>query len=66
MFIYTENDIEYHRNTQNINTQHENTFIFHFLKIFENPYFSKIISSNNSAFYAELIALFLFYVEGTI
>ena len=57
MFIYTENDSEPHRNSQNINIihkthqKHENTFsIFH---LFHKPIFSKILSSLESAFFAD-------------
>ena len=59
MFIYIENDIESHRNTQNINIQHkihqqhENTFskVLNFQKIETNVYF-QFLSSNTSAFFA--------------
>ena len=52
MFIYTENDPESHRNTQNIKIKprthqyHENTFasfqLFLFIYLIENQYFQKI------------------------
>ena len=65
MFIYTENNIESHRNTQNTNIyiapktkQHENTFLFYF----KSPYFSKEHLKNQRCMML-CMALFIFYVE---
>ena len=49
MFIYTQNDPESHKNTQNINiypkTHQKHTNIFQIFQNFENTYFSKTVSS---------------------